>query len=94
MIKAEIDGKSLRCQASGNPVRLATETALIVSALYESYTLSGQRMDASAFRTFVTAALTAPDSPVWRSGPGEGEDGVFICVPDARGGKEGGHAES
>lgn len=75
-------------------MHLAAELALIVSALYENYTRAGRLMDAFAFRTFVTTALVAPDSPVWESGPGAGEGGVFICMPDLRGGKDGGHAES
>lgn len=94
MIKAETDGKSLQCRASGDPMRLAAEVALIVSALYENYTRAGCLMEASAFRIAVITALTAPGSPAWKSGPGKGEDGVFICAPDLRGGKEGGHAES
>ena len=93
MIKVETDGKSLQCQASGG-VHLAAEVALIVSALYENFTRAGHLMEASAFRGFVIAALTAPGSPVWESGPGKGKDGVFICMPDRRGGKEDGHAES
>lgn len=94
MIKVETDGKSLQCQASGGPMRLAAEVALIVSALYENLTRAGHLMDASAFRAFVIAALTAPGSPVWELGPGAGEGSVFICMPGRRGGKEGGHAES
>lgn len=94
MIKVETDGKTVRCQASGGAVRLAAEVALIVSALYENYTRAGRLMDASVFRASVIAALTAPGSPVWESGPREGTTGVFICTPDLRGGKEGGHAES
>lgn len=92
MIKVETDGKSLQCRASGSPVHLASEVALIVSALYENYTRAGHHVHAAVFQTAVITALTAPGSPVWKSGPGEG--GVFICVPDLRGGKEGGHAES
>lgn len=94
MIKVETDGKTMRCRASGGPVRLAAEVALIVSALYENYTRTGHCAEASMFRVAVTASLTAPGSPVWESGPGKGKDGVFICMPDRRGGKEGGHAES
>ena len=94
MIKVETDVKTMRCQASGNPVHLAAGVALIVSALYENYTRAGHLVDASVFRASVITALTAPGSPVWESGPGEGKDGVFICMPDRRGGKEGGHAES
>lgn len=94
MIKVEADGKSLQCQASGGPMRLAAEVALIVSALYEDLTRAGHLMDASVFRASVITALTAPGSPVWEPGPGEGKDGVFICMPGRRGGKEGGHAES
>lgn len=94
MIKAEIDGKFFQCRASGDTVRLAAEMALIVSALYENYTRAGHLTDASVFRAAVTTALTAPGSPVWESGAIKGEDGVFICMPDLRGGKEGGHAES
>lgn len=93
MIKVETDGKSLQCQASGGSMQLAAEVALIVSALYENLTRAGHPVEASAFRTFVTAALVAPGSPVWESGPGKGRDGVFICMPNLRGGKEGGHAE-
>ena len=94
MIKVETDGKSLQCQASGGAVHLAAEVALIVSALYENYTRAGHLMDASVFRASVITALTAPGSPVWESGHGKGSDGIFICTPDLRGGKEGSHAES
>lgn len=94
MIKAEIDDKSLQCQASGGAMRLAVEVALIVTALYENLTRAGYPVDASVFRASVITALTAPGSPVWEPGPGKGEDGVFICMPARRGGKEGGHAES
>ena len=75
-------------------MHLAAEVALIASALYENYTRAGRRIDASVFRASVITALAAPGSPVWEPGPGEGKDGVFICMPDLRGGKEGGHAES
>ena len=94
MIKIEADGERLKILARGDAVSLAADVAYAISGIYENFVRSGRRSDAAVFRAAVIPAVAAPDSPVWELGSSKDASGVFVCMPDMRGRKEDGHAES